>query len=485
MHFIDTGFINPINGGIPSGGLATQMLVKNTGANYDVSWVNQPVMGLAIADVPAGGFVGQILAKVSNTDYDLTWVNKPADGAPGVIGPQGQPGVDGTPGPVGPMGPAGPQGITGNQGVPGPIGPIGPQGPIGPSGGEQGPIGPAGPQGIQGVPGPTGPTGPKGDTGSQGLTGPAGVQGDPGIQGPAGPQGLPGNTGAQGPAGATGATGQAEGWISGTANPVAGTGLDGDWYLNTVTGDVFEKSAGAWTLKGNIKGPTGAQGVQGPAGALGPTGPQGIQGPEGPQGIQGPAGVSNYIICTSTTKPPHSEGLMIFQTDTDTIQVSDGAFWTTPKPDYAYRISTSATRPAGPQLTEGWMIYETDTNRHMVYTDGIWQSLYGQPQILKPITGSGYSLVLDDLGSLLTYDHASVTIIVTLPSDASLPNFPIGGYVDLIQIGTFPIWTLPGSGATSIASGPFANTRAKGSRVTVQKIAANAWSVFVDMQVTP
>jgi hypothetical protein len=33
------------------------------------------------------------------------------------------------------------------------------------------------------------------------------------------------------------------------------TGVNGDYYLNVVTGDVFQKLSGTWTLIGNIKGP--------------------------------------------------------------------------------------------------------------------------------------------------------------------------------------------------------------------------------------
>lgn len=36
-------------------------------------------------------------------------------------------------------------------------------------------------------------------------------------------------------------------WLSGTTNPAAGTGVNGDYYVNTVSGDVFgPKAAGAW-----------------------------------------------------------------------------------------------------------------------------------------------------------------------------------------------------------------------------------------------
>lgn len=43
----------------------------------------------------------------------------------------------------------------------------------------------------------------------------------------------------------------------GTAAPASSTGSDGDYYLNTVTGDLYYKASGTWSLNGNLKGPAG------------------------------------------------------------------------------------------------------------------------------------------------------------------------------------------------------------------------------------
>lgn len=66
---------------------------------------------------------------------------------------------------------------------------------------------------------------------------------------PPGPQGPTGNTG---PAGAPGSV-----IYSGLGAPGAGTGTDGDWYLNSGNGDVYRKLAGAWVFQMNIVGPSG------------------------------------------------------------------------------------------------------------------------------------------------------------------------------------------------------------------------------------
>ncbi|MBD3239148.1 MAG: hypothetical protein GF331_01075, partial [Chitinivibrionales bacterium] len=79
-------------------------------------------------------------------------------------------------------------------------------------------------------------------------------------------------------------------WHSGTAAPDAGLGKDGDYYLNTATGDVSAKSGGAWIVAMNVVGDTGPQGDQGPAGPQGAQGPKGDKGDTGDQGPQGPAG---------------------------------------------------------------------------------------------------------------------------------------------------------------------------------------------------
>lgn len=60
-----------------------------------------------------------------------------------------------------------------------------------------------------------------------------------------------------------GADGITLGWLSGSGAPAAGLGADGNMYLDVATatnGNVYKKSAGAWTLEGNIRGPAGSGG---------------------------------------------------------------------------------------------------------------------------------------------------------------------------------------------------------------------------------
>ena len=115
--------------------------------------------------------------------------------------------------------------------------------------GAKGDTGPAGAAGSQGS---------KGDAGAAGATGATGPAGS-GSAGPAGPQGTAGTAGTNGVNGVNGAT-----WWNGTAAPPAPSlGSNGDFYLNTANGNVYNKVAGSWTNVANIKGATGAQGPPG------------------------------------------------------------------------------------------------------------------------------------------------------------------------------------------------------------------------------
>lgn len=160
-------------------------------------------------------------------------------------------------------------------------------------------------------------------TGEPGPVGPAGPQGPAGVQGPIGP------TGPTGPAGPQGATGQAEAWYSQAGVPATGTGAVGDWSLNTSNGDVYEKTAAAvWTLRGNIKGPQGAQGTQGIQGATGATGSQGPQGATGAQGPKGDTGAQGTTGATGAAGPQGVPGVMeVYSQPGQPASVNLGAVW--------------------------------------------------------------------------------------------------------------------------------------------------------------
>lgn len=81
--------------------------------------------------------------------------------------------------------------------------------------------------------------------------GAVGSVGGGGTVGPPGPAGTPGEV-----------------WYTGAGAPPAATGIVGDWWLDSATGDYYDKTGtSAWTLRGNLRGPTGPAGPAGPAGA--------------------------------------------------------------------------------------------------------------------------------------------------------------------------------------------------------------------------
>ncbi len=85
-------------------------------------------------------------------------------------------------------------------------------------------------------------------------------------------------------------------WLTGAGEPSANEGKLSDLYLNTLSGDVYQKNDSAWQWVSNLRGPQGAPGEQGPAGPQGEKGDkgdrgeQGIAGEQGERGEQGPKG---------------------------------------------------------------------------------------------------------------------------------------------------------------------------------------------------
>ncbi len=67
--------------------------------------------------------------------------------------------------------------------------------------------------------------------------------------------------------GAAGAPGSV--WYNGSGVPASNVGINGDYYLDNVSGNYYQKVSGAWVLKGNLDGPQGIQGLTGQNGQSG------------------------------------------------------------------------------------------------------------------------------------------------------------------------------------------------------------------------
>lgn len=251
--------------------------------------------------------IADTVAHVNALDHTFL-TNARINNAIGATGPTGPTGATGPQGPAGSSGTNGTDGKTILNGVVGPTAGDGTNGDFwldtatdilyGPKAAGTWPAGVSliGPTGAQGSTGPTGIAGTNGLTvltGSIAPTGGIGVDGDSYIDTvtstlyspkavgawPAGVA-LIGATGATGVTGATGATGpRGYSILNGIVAPSAGDGIDGDFWLDTVTSTIYgPKSAGAWGAGTLLIGPTGAQGIQGIQGITGPTGPAGATG---------------------------------------------------------------------------------------------------------------------------------------------------------------------------------------------------------------
>lgn len=100
-------------------------------------------------------------------------------------------------------------------------------------------------------------------------------------------------------------------WRTGRGVPANSLGVDGDFYLDDLTGNVYQRASGVYAIVANIEGPQGPEGAQGnpgPAGTAGATGPAGANGPPGLQGIPGPPGMDGEEGAPGDRGPPGPAG---------------------------------------------------------------------------------------------------------------------------------------------------------------------------------
>jgi len=130
-------------------------------------------------------------------------------------------------------------------------------------------------------------------------------------------------------------------WVTGDVAPDSSIEKDGDLYLNTSNGDVYEKELGFWSIKTNIVGPIGADGATGSTGATGLTGAAGAAGLTGPAGTAGPKGPTGETGAKGPTGETGSTGA------TGVTGVTGATGATGPAGAIGATGSTGATGPAG------------------------------------------------------------------------------------------------------------------------------------------
>ena len=266
-----------------------------SGSFASINWANGPYLIKTETD-PTGG-----------TNYGIPGI-APLNSVPYALYA-----ANGTPGPKGDKGDTGATGLQGIQGATG-------------ASGVAGVAGADGKTVSNGTSNPVSGTGVNGDfyinTATNTLFGPKANGAWPsgvslvGPSGATGAQGIQGATGATGVAGVVGADGKTV--RNGTSDPVSGTGVDGDFYINTAANTLFgPKANGAWPSGVSLIGPTGATGPQGIQGATGATGAAGPRGDTGATGPQGPIGLP------SQAATPSLEAVLANNTNANSLQIKN------------------------------------------------------------------------------------------------------------------------------------------------------------------
>ena len=100
-------------------------------------------------------------------------------------------------------------------------------------------------------------------------------------------------------------------------------------------------------------------------------------------------------------------------------------------------------------------------------------------QAVNAQTGTTYTLAAADATKLVTLSNAgAITLTVPQDSDAA---YPLGAYTDLMQLGVGQVTIVAGTGATLLPSALTAKSRAQYSRLGVQKVSADTWSLYGDL----
>jgi hypothetical protein len=84
---------------------------------------------------------------------------------------------------------------------------------------------------------------------------------------------------------------------TGATDPGTSTGVNGDLYINTDNGGLWQKSGGSWAYLSNIKGTNGQNGIDG------------IDGTDGADGEDGEDGADGSMIYTGATARRHRPAL--------------------------------------------------------------------------------------------------------------------------------------------------------------------------------
>lgn len=228
-----------------------------------------------------------------------------------------------------------------------------------------------------------------------------GAEGPIGPIGPIGPVGPIGPTGAQGAQGASGNS-----LLSGTVNPTAGDGVDGDFFLNVATSTLYgPKASGVWPTSGT---------------ALTGGGPKVLSGPSNPLTSQGDIGDLWLNTTTFALYGPKSasgwggSGVQLSSTTAaQQIQTGSGPPTADIGDDGSFYLDTSTGTMYGPKNTTG---EPTDPCACPGSTPPTWPVLgkFSSPASSSCGTSSSGSSFIGSFDWLLTLDWKMIIILILI-----------------------------------------------------------------------
>ena len=266
-------------------------------------------------------------------------------------------------------------------------------------------------------------------------------------------------------------------WKYGTGVPAVSLGTIGDYYLDTATGNVFNKNSGtSWILISNIMGPqgaiglTGAQGIQGIQGLPGANGVQGIQGLPGTNGINGSVGATGPIGLTGATGPAGAQGIQGLAGTNGAV----GATGPAGSNGLTALIKTTA-EPAGANCATGGTKVETglDANNNGVLDAGevnVSQTTY--------VCNGSFNSSNNSIG-VGDYYEGGVVGYILKPGDSGYDQNNLHGYI--VAINAISVSTFGCSGTTTGAIGVALGTGQNNTNLIIQNcVSTNIAAYFCD-----